>query len=86
MSKSPEQLALQRAVDAAGSQTELAIRLAKATGKPIRQGHVWKWLQSTNGVSAEMAIPVEQSVGGTVTRYELRPTVFGDAPSKEAAA
>lgn len=86
MGKTPEQLALQRAVEAAGSQTELAARLAKATGKPVRQGHVWKWLQSANGVSAEMAIQVEQAVEGLVTRYELRPAVFGDAPEKARAA
>ena len=72
--------ALKIAVHHAGSQSELARRLG------IRQGYIWKWLRSGR-VSAEYCRAIEQATGGKVTRYDLRPDVFGSAPeplSKES--
>lgn len=67
--------ALQRAVAAAGGQSELARRLAAITGRPIRQGHVWKWLRAGR-IAHDMAIAAEQAVSQAVTRTELRPDLY----------
>lgn len=70
---------LERAIKIAGSQTALA-RLINKT-----QAHVWNWLQAGR-VPGEHCIAIEQATGGQVTRYELRPDVFGDPPKKSRAA
>lgn len=66
--------ALQAAICAIGSQGKLAALLGK------QQGHVGKWLHRDRKVPAEMCIAIERATGGKVTRYELRPDVFGDPP------
>lgn len=74
---------LKRAIEIVGGQLALAERL----GPPIRQAHVWKWLNRTRrGVPAEYCRRIEELTGGQVTRYELRPDVFGEAPAREEAA
>ena len=73
---------LKKAITEVGSQSELARRLSDLTGKRIRQGHVWSWLNRTRRVPAEMAIPIERVVDGAVTRSDLRPDLY---PSSEAA-
>lgn len=45
-----------------------------------KQGHVGKWLHRDKKVPAELCIAIETAVRGAVTRYELRPDVFGAAP------
>jgi DNA-binding transcriptional regulator YdaS (Cro superfamily) len=67
-------LALQRAVAITGSQSELARRIG------VRQGYVWKWLRSKK-VPAERCAAIERATGGAVTREQLRPDIFGPAPS-----
>lgn len=67
---------IQLAVAAAGSQSELARRLK------VRQGQVWKWLQSGQ-IPAPHVIPAEKATG--VSRHVLRPDVFGPAPEQQAA-
>lgn len=71
------QSALQKAVEVAGSQAELARRIGK------KQAHVWNWLHRDNEVPAEAAIPIETATGGKVTRHDLRPDIFGPAPKPE---
>ena len=65
--------ALLRAVTLAGGQTALARRIGKT------QSHVAQWLKRGR-VGPTACIPIETAVGGRVTRYELRPDVFGKAP------
>lgn len=67
--------ALQRAVDACGSQSELARRLKK---KP---GHVWAWLHRDGKVPPGIARAIEDATGGLVKRHELRPDIF-DPPAE----
>jgi DNA-binding transcriptional regulator YdaS (Cro superfamily) len=66
--------ALERAIKAAGNQTKLAAKIGK------QQGHVGKWLHRDLKVPAEVCVTIEKATGGKVTRYELRPDVFGDPP------
>lgn len=70
---------LKRAVELAGGQSSLA----RAIG--VKQQHVWNWLNRDGKTPPERAIPIEVAVGGAVTRYELRPDVFGEPPAREAA-
>jgi Bacterial toxin YdaS len=55
--------------------------------KTIYQSHVGKWLNETlNGVPPEYCIPfeimIEMLTDQRVTRYELRPDVFGAPPQQ----
>ena len=70
---------LQKAVEITGGQTGLA----KLIG--IRQSHVWNWLNRSLGiVPAEYCIKIEQATRGLVTRYDLRPDVFGESTGCES--
>lgn len=66
-----EVLALKSAIAKAGGQSALA----RACG--VKQGHVWHWLNKSMRVPAEHALSVEAATGGTVTRHQLRPDIFG---------
>lgn len=75
--------ALERAIDILGGQAATARILAERTGKPIRQGHVWAWINRTKKVPPEMAPHIESAtsdVGKMVTREQLCPE-FPWAPS-----
>lgn len=74
--------ALLRAIKIVGGQSHLARELQALTGKPLRQGNVWSWLNRTGHVPAEFAIPIERLVKGRVTRFELRPDIY---PREEVA-
>ena len=65
--------ALLKAVRLAGGQTALARRIGKT------QSHVAQWLRRGQ-VGPTVCISIEYAVGGQVTRYELRPDVFGEPP------
>jgi DNA-binding transcriptional regulator YdaS (Cro superfamily) len=74
--KGPRLDALLRAIDEIGSQEKLAKKIGKA------QPDVSKWLRrDKRGVPAEMCVAIELATRGKVTRYELRPDVFGDPPT-----
>jgi len=60
--------ALQRAVEKAGSQAEIA-RIAGVT-----QPAVWKWVQSSKRVPAEFVLKIEAATG--VSRHDLRPDIY----------
>jgi DNA-binding transcriptional regulator YdaS (Cro superfamily) len=64
--------ALQRAIDAVGSQAELARSL------DVLPQHITNWKR--RGVPAERCIAIEEATKSAVTRYELRPDVFGPDP------
>ena len=61
--------ALQRAVNAAGGQSQLATQLG------VTQSTVWYWLaRSKRGLPAEHVVAVETATG--VKRHDLRPDIF----------
>ena len=65
--------ALQKAVELAGGQAELA----RLIGGKVRQAHIWNWLNRDQRIPAERAIQVEVAVERKVTREQLRPDIFG---------
>ena len=69
MSQTP----LEKAVEIAGSQAELARRIGK------KQAHVWNWLNRDKEVPAESVLSIEAATAGKVTRHDLRPDIFGKA-------
>jgi DNA-binding transcriptional regulator YdaS (Cro superfamily) len=71
--------ALSRAITEAGGQTALARKIGK------QQGHVGNWL-ARGKVPAEVCVDIERATDGKVTRYELRPDVFGDLPKPKRKA
>lgn len=69
--------ALRKAIDALGSQAELARKL------DVSDMAVSQWKK--RGVPPERCRDIEAATGGAVTRYELRPDIFGPAPKGVAA-
>lgn len=67
---------IEKAVDVAGSQTSLA----RAIG--CTSVFVHEMLHGKKKVSSRLCIPIENAVNGAVTRYDLRPDVFGEDPGK----
>lgn len=70
--------ALQKAVELAGGQSSLA----RALG--VKQQHVWNWLHRDRKPAAEYVLAIESAVEGKVSRYDLRPDVFGPPPQSAA--
>lgn len=70
---------IQRAAKVCGGGTALA----KALG--LTAPCVYQWLNGTRPVPAERCRAIEAACGGKVTRYELRPDVFGESPEQAAA-
>lgn len=66
--------AIDRAIDLLGNQT----KLAEALGVSPMAVTQWK----RRGVPAERCVPIEEATSGEVTRYDLRPDIFGPAPAK----
>lgn len=71
--------ALERAIAIAGGQSELARRIS------AKQQTVHYWVAVAGKAAAEYARPIEFAVDGQVTRYQLRPDVFGEAQEERAA-
>lgn len=69
--------AITRAIEAVGGASELGRRL----GVPWPSA-VTNWV--ARGVPAERCLAIECATDGAVTRYELRPDVFGPAPAPRA--
>ena len=68
---------IQKAVAILGSQTALAKKLG------VVPQAVQQWVASGKP-SIKRCLAIEQATGGQVTRFDLRPDVFGEAPSKAA--
>lgn len=63
---------IKRAIEIAGTQT----KLAEASG--LTQAAIHKLLSGkTRRISAENALAIERATDGQVTRYDLRPDIFG---------
>ncbi len=65
--------ALTRAIDCLGTQQALAAALG------IRSPSISEW-RARGRVPVERCGAIEQVTDGVVTRYELRPDIFGEAP------
>lgn len=52
----------------------------------VTPGMVWQWKEGMRKVPADRVLAIETATGGQVTRYELRPDVFGPAPAQSEAA
>ena len=68
--------ALERSIDVLGGQAAVARILAEKTGRPIRQGHVWAWLNRTKSLPPDIASYLEAATteaGKRVAREELCP-------------
>lgn len=66
-----------KAIRLAGSQTALGTMLG------VTPQAVQKWA-AQGSVPGERCREVESALNGQVTRYELNPAVFGDAPEPAA--
>ncbi|GEP59497.1 helix-turn-helix domain-containing protein [Reyranella soli] len=71
-------VALLEAIKDAGGQGKLAAKIGK------RQGHIGNWLHRDKKVPAEACAAIELATSGKVTRYDLRPDVFGPKPGRDA--
>lgn len=69
--------AIKRAVEIMGAQN----RLADAVG--VSKAFVNQWMKGDRPVPAERCRAIESATNGAVTRYELRPDVFGEAPDSD---
>jgi|TARA_R110000822_G_C15317873_1_gene493395 DNA-binding transcriptional regulator YdaS (Cro superfamily) len=72
--------ALSKAITTVGGQGKLAGLIGK------RQGHIGNWLHRDKKVPAEVCVAIETATGGEVTRYDLRPDVFGPPPKRTRRA
>jgi DNA-binding transcriptional regulator YdaS (Cro superfamily) len=72
-------IALDRAIAVVGTQTALAEALG------IKSPSISEW-RSRGTVPVERCPQIEEATRGAVTRYDLRPDVFGKAPKHERAA
>ncbi len=70
---------IEQAVRLVGGQSALAKKLSFKHSN-IKQQHVWKWVRAGR-VPAEYCNAIEKATNGAVTRYDLRPDVFGPAPT-----
>lgn len=70
--------ALQKTVELAGGQSELARRI----GGRVKQQHVHYWLTVMEKISHEHVLAAEAAVGGRVSRHDLRPDMY---PREQAA-
>lgn len=68
--------ALQRAVELCGTQAELSRRIQ------LDQRYLWNWLNRDLKASPEYCRAIEDATNGRVTRYQLRPDVFGAGPKR----
>lgn len=68
--------ALNRAIEIAGSQQELARRVSSLSPEPIGQPAISNWVKRLQRVPAERVIAVEKAVEGAVKRHELRPDIY----------
>lgn len=71
--------ALRKAVKLAGGQTQLADALSKRTNHPIKQAHVWNWLNRSKRLPERYALHVEAILDGKVKASQLCHFAFSAA-------
>lgn len=52
----------------------------------VSQPCIHKWMTGKSQPSPKTAVAIERATGGKVTRYDLRPDVFGPAPDEQDRA
>ena len=67
---------IQRAIKACDNNKAVLARLVGVT-----PSMVWQWEKARRPVSATRCVDIEKATGGAVTRYDLRPDVFGSTTS-----
>lgn len=67
---------IEKSVAVVGSQAALARAIKKSC--PF----VNDMLHNRKRVPAELCLAIEKACGGQVTRFDLRPDVFGESPAK----
>ena len=78
-----EKTPIERVFDLLGGPSAIAKHFVDDNGKPIRPWAVSKWRK---GVPADRVLKLEELTAGKVTRYELRPDIYGKAPRRQAVA
>lgn len=76
--RSPKQTPIQLAAAAVGGHKQLAENIG------VSQSLAWQWVNGRRPVAAHHCLPIETATGGSVSRHQLRPDVFG--PASEQAA
>lgn len=71
-------------IDRARTLSGGTVALARKVG--VRPATVSEWVSGRRPVPAERCLSIERATNGSVTRYDLRPDVFGEAPQSEEAA
>lgn len=64
------------------SQARFA-ELLTAAGSPATQALISQWEKGSTKVTAERVAKIEEATAGAVTRHDLRPDIFGPAPSAD---
>jgi DNA-binding transcriptional regulator YdaS (Cro superfamily) len=67
---------IQRAVQTIGSNAGLATAIG------VSPAMVSQWVNGVRPIAARHCLPIERATGAAVSRYELRPDVFGEAPEE----
>lgn len=65
------------AVNAVGGQVALAKQLG------VNPSLISQWVTGRLKVAARHCLSIESATSGAVTRYDIRPDVFGPAPANE---
>lgn len=71
---------VERAVEIKGSQAKLAADMG------CSQQYISWLLKEADQISAEQSIACERATDGQVTRWDLRPDLFGPKPTPERAS
>ena len=79
MQKTP----IERVFELLDGPSAVARHFLGSNGKPLTPWAVSKWRKR---VPVERVLKLEELTGGQVTRYELRPDVYGQGPKERAAA
>lgn len=69
-------------IQIAAAQFETVAAFARAL--ELKPPTVHQWLDGSREVPAAQCLKIETVTNGTVTRYDLRPTIFGPRPQQAA--
>lgn len=75
--------AIDRVFEQLGGASAIAKLFANESGKALTPWAVSKWRRR---VPANRVLKIEELTGGRVTRYELRPDIYGETPKASVAA
>lgn len=69
--------AIEQAVDLFNTQADFATAISRPD-RIVKQAQVSHWYTKIKPVPAHHCIPIEEATNGQVTRYDLRPDIFGE--------